>query len=50
MKDSGAWPRILIEIEGSASITRLVFDKRNVPAELKPLVDWLAAKAQYIKR
>jgi hypothetical protein len=42
--------QIMVEISEGAETLRLVSGERNVPEEVKPLVELLAAKAQYLKR
>jgi hypothetical protein len=42
--------QVMVEISEGKETLRLVSDERNMPEELKPLVQLLAAKAEYLKR
>jgi len=42
--------QIMVEVSDGGETSRLLLDERKVPEELKPLVQLLAAKAQYLRR
>lgn len=42
--------QIMVEVSDPGQTSRLHLDERQVPDDLKPLIQLLSAKAQYLKR